>query len=85
LRVEFESFGGELVLRDYPDDVEPGSNPDWPGYHVFPELRPDTTGMSKKQAARLVREWRARRKSQLASKKRIDRVMGGPCAKETER
>jgi phage shock protein PspC (stress-responsive transcriptional regulator) len=87
LRLEFASAGGELVVRDYPDDVDPGSNPDWPGYQVWLEERPDTTGTPKKAARLLVDEWRERRKIQLRSQKRIDRLMGGPCVvkKETER
>jgi phage shock protein PspC (stress-responsive transcriptional regulator) len=86
LRLEFESAGGELIVRDYPDDVDPNSTPDWPGYPVYLEDRPDTTGTPKKAAAYLVREWRARRKQQLRSKQRIDRLLPGPCAaKETER
>jgi hypothetical protein len=86
LRLDFSSAGGELVVRDYPDDVDPNSNPDWPGYPVYVETRPDTTGTSKKEAQRLIREWRARRKVQLRSKQRIERLMGGPCAaKEAER
>jgi phage shock protein PspC (stress-responsive transcriptional regulator) len=86
LRVQFESAGGELIVRDYPDDVDPNSTPDWPGYPVYVEDRPDTTGTPKKAAAYLVREWRARRKLQLRSQKRISRLMGGPCTvKESER
>jgi phage shock protein PspC (stress-responsive transcriptional regulator) len=80
LLVDFTSAGGELVVRDYPDDVDPNSNPDWPGYPVFLEERPDTTGTPKKAAAYLLREWRERRKLQLRSKKRINRLMPGPCA-----
>ena len=79
LRVDFSSAGGELVVRDYPDDVDPIDQPDWPGYRVFLEERPDTTGTSRATAKRLVREWRARRKVQQRSKERIDRLMGGPC------
>jgi hypothetical protein len=80
LRLQFASAGGELVVRDYPDDVDPNTTPDWPGYPVFPEERPDTTGTPKKAAAFLVREWRERRKRQLRSKKRIERLLPGPCA-----
>jgi phage shock protein PspC (stress-responsive transcriptional regulator) len=85
LRLEFESAGGELIVRDYPDDVDPNSTPDWPGYPVYPEDRPDSTGTPKKAAAYLVREWRARRKLQVASKKRIDRLLPGPCGKADDR
>jgi hypothetical protein len=44
------------------------------------EERPDTTGTPKKAAESLMREWRARRKLQLRSQQRIDRLMSGPCA-----
>ena len=80
LQLQFASDGGELVVRDYPDDIEPAYNPDWPGYPVFTEDRPDTTGLAEKEADSLVREWRTRRKQQLRSKERIDRLLPGPCA-----
>jgi phage shock protein PspC (stress-responsive transcriptional regulator) len=80
LRLDFSSAGGELVVRDYPDDVDPSTRPDWPGYPVFLEQRPDTAGTSRARAARLVRNWRARRKLQLRSKRRVERLMPGPCA-----
>jgi phage shock protein PspC (stress-responsive transcriptional regulator) len=80
LRVEFSSAGGELVVRDYPDYVDPNTDPNWPGYPVYLEERPVTTGMPKKDAAYLVREWRTRRKLQQRSKNGIDRLMPGPCA-----
>ena len=66
-------------MRDYPDDVDPADQPDWPGYPVFLEERPDTTGLAAREAKRMVREWRARRKAQERSKQRIDALMGGPC------
>jgi phage shock protein PspC (stress-responsive transcriptional regulator) len=79
LEIDYESAGGALVVRDYPDDVSPGNQPDWPGYPVYLEPRPDTTGTPRAAAKTLLREWRARRKAQERSKKRIDRLMGGPC------
>jgi phage shock protein PspC (stress-responsive transcriptional regulator) len=79
LAIDFSSAGGELVVRDYPNDVDPGYHPDWPGFPVFLEERPDTTGLSRAEGKRLLREWRTRRKQQERSKKRIDALMGGPC------
>jgi phage shock protein PspC (stress-responsive transcriptional regulator) len=79
LAVDYSSAGGELVVRDYPDDVDPAFHPDWPGYPVYVEERPDTTGMSRAAAKTMLREWRARRKRQQRDKTRIDRLMGGPC------
>jgi phage shock protein PspC (stress-responsive transcriptional regulator) len=79
LVIDFSSVGGSLVVRDYPDDVDPSAQPDWPGYPVFVEERPDTTGLSRRAAKRMVREWRSRRAAQAESKRRIDRLMNGPC------
>jgi phage shock protein PspC (stress-responsive transcriptional regulator) len=79
VRIDFSSVGGSLVVRDYPDDVDPTSHPDWPGYPVFVEPRPETTGVARAEALTMLREWRARRKVQVRDKKRIDRLMGGPC------
>jgi hypothetical protein len=79
LRIDFTSAGGELVVRDYPDNVEPTSQPDWPGYPVYVEARPDTTGLPKSEAKRTLREWRERRDEQEQSKAQIDRLMDGPC------
>ncbi len=79
LTVDFSSAGGELVVRDYPDDVNPDYQPDWPGYPVYVEDRPDTTGVSRGAAKTMLRDWRARRKVQQRAKERIDRLMGGPC------
>jgi hypothetical protein len=78
--LDFRSAGGSLYVRDYPDDVDPRSHVDWPGYRVTPESRPDTTGVPRRAARRLVREWRARRKEQVRDALRVDRQMGGPCA-----
>lgn len=79
LAVDFSSAGGELVVRDYPDDVNPAYEPNWPGYVVYVEEKPDTTGLSRAEAKATLRDWRARRKVQVRSKARIDRLMGGPC------
>jgi phage shock protein C len=79
LKIDFSSVAGGLVVRDYPDDVDPDLNPDWPGYPVFLEPRPDTTGVARAEALTMLHEWRARRKVQVRDKKRIDRLMAGPC------
>ncbi len=83
LAIDFTSAGGELIVRDYPDDIDPRSEPDWPGYRVYLEQRPDTTGTPRKAAKQLVREWRKRRIVQERSKARIDKLMGGPCTLKT--
>jgi len=79
LVVDFSSAGGGLVVRDYPDGVEPTTNPEWPGYPVYVEERPDTTGLPKAEAKQMVRDWRTRREEQIRSKEDIDRLMNGPC------
>jgi len=79
LVVNFTSMGGELIVRDYPDDIDPAVQPDWPGYPVYLEARPDTSGLPRAEAKRMLREWRDRRDDQQASKERIDRLMDGPC------
>jgi phage shock protein PspC (stress-responsive transcriptional regulator) len=79
LVIDFSSVGGGLVVRDYPDDVDPEAQPDWPGYPVYVEAKPDTTGLPKRTAKRLVRAWRSRRAAEERSKRQIDRLMDGPC------
>lgn len=81
LVVDFSSDGGSLVVRDYPDSVDPPLSPDWPGYPVYLEERPDTTGLSRPEARRLLRSWRTRREEQARSQRRIDRLLPGPCAR----
>ena len=51
LHVDFASDGGSLVVRDYPDAVNPDVQPDWPGYPVYLEARPATTGVARGPAA----------------------------------
>ena len=80
LRIDFSSAGGELVVRDYPDDVEPAWTPDWPGYEVYVEPRPDTSGLREKKARRRLAAWRNRRNAQKRSQAMIERLMPGPCA-----
>jgi phage shock protein PspC (stress-responsive transcriptional regulator) len=82
LEIDFSSLGAELVVRDYPADVDPTYRPDWPGYEVYVEERPDTSGLSRSETARMLREWRARRKDHERSKRRIDRLMDGPCTRK---
>ncbi|MDA0180870.1 PspC domain-containing protein [Solirubrobacter phytolaccae] len=84
LEIDYETMGGELVVRDYPDDVEPRRNPDWPGYMVYPEERPDTTGLLAEEREQLLAEWRVRRAEQEVDKARVERDIAGPCAKPAE-
>jgi phage shock protein PspC (stress-responsive transcriptional regulator) len=80
LRIDVTSLGGSLIVRDFPNSVDPNLLPSWPGYRVFPEPRPDIRGVPHRAARRLVRAWRSRRAAQLRSQRAIDALMPGPCA-----
>ncbi|HVF79004.1 MAG TPA: PspC domain-containing protein [Solirubrobacteraceae bacterium] len=84
LKIRFESAGGSLYVRDYPDGINPGVEPDWPGYPVSPEPRPDVTGTPKAAARQLIANWRARHREQVRSKRRIDALRPGPCARKAK-
>jgi len=80
LRVDFRSQGGGLYIRDYPDTIDPRNRPDYPGYPVTVESRPTLDGLGPRRRAYRLERWRVRRAEQLRSKRRIDRLMPGPCA-----
>jgi phage shock protein PspC (stress-responsive transcriptional regulator) len=79
LRLDYASHGGALVVRDYPDRVDPASRPDWPGYPVTLEPRPGLDGVRKRVARRVLAAWRERRRAQEKSKAKVDRLLAGPC------
>jgi phage shock protein PspC (stress-responsive transcriptional regulator) len=80
LRIDFSSTGGGLYVRDYPTPVDPETHPNWPGYPVFPEPRPVTRGLSKRLARYEISAWQVRQRAEVASQRRVDSLMGGPCA-----
>jgi hypothetical protein len=80
IQLRFRSAGGSLLIRDYPDDVDPNRYPDWPGYPVQPEPRPDIEGVPKRQVKALLRQWRVRHRAQVRDAERVDALMPGPCA-----
>jgi phage shock protein PspC (stress-responsive transcriptional regulator) len=80
LNITFSSQGGSLYVRDYPDAVNPELRPDWPGFPVSVERRPDTRGVPRKAARRLVRNWRVRRATEQANARLINALLPGPCA-----
>ena len=80
LRIDFESDGGELVVRDYPDRVEPADRPDWPGYPVYLTPRPDLHGLGKTAARKRLQSWKHLRRAQARSRAKFKRQMAGPCA-----
>jgi phage shock protein PspC (stress-responsive transcriptional regulator) len=83
LDITFSSQGGSLYVRDYPDHVDPDQRPDWPGYQVNLEPRPDIQGTPRKAAQRLIRNWRARLAAEQANARVIDSLMPGPCGAPT--
>jgi hypothetical protein len=80
VRIDFTSLGGSLYVRDYPNSIDPNVEPDWPGYRVFPEHRPDIKGVPRRAADRLIGAWRVRHAEQVHSQRVIDALMPGPCA-----
>ena len=74
-------MGGELVVRDYPDDVSPRENPDWPGYRGLSRGTPRHDRAPERRGRPLLSEWRVRRAEQDVDKARMDRFMAGPCAR----
>jgi phage shock protein PspC (stress-responsive transcriptional regulator) len=85
LVIHFASDGGRLVVRDYPDDVDPWLQPDWPGQVVVEEERPDVAGLQRAEARRILRSWRKRRADQLRDGRRVARNFAGPCARRETR
>lgn len=81
LHIDFTSLGGSLYVRDYPAGVDPDAQPDWPGYRVFVEPRPNTRGLPRHAAHREIAAWRARRSVELRSQRRVQSLMPGPCGR----
>ena len=83
LHIDFTSLGGSLYVRDYPAGVDPDTQPDWPGYRVFVEPRPNTQGLRRRTANREITAWRARRSVELRSQRAVQSLLPGPCGKRT--
>jgi phage shock protein PspC (stress-responsive transcriptional regulator) len=81
LNVDFSSAGGPIYVRDYPDVIDPEAQPDWPGYPVFIEQRPDVNGMSKKQARFILAHWRVRYRADVQALNFFRNSIFGPCAR----
>ena len=79
LDIDFHSQGGSLYVRDYPGTIDPTTQPDWPGYQVHLEPRPDIRGTPRKAAQRLIAHWRARRATQQANARLVSELLPGPC------
>jgi phage shock protein PspC (stress-responsive transcriptional regulator) len=83
LHIDFTSLGGSLYVRDYPVGVDPDAQPDWPGYRVFVEPRPNTRGLRRRTANMEVAAWRARRSVELRSQRAVQSLLPGPCGERT--
>jgi hypothetical protein len=79
LRIDFTSMGGGLVVRDWPDAVNPETQPYWPGFPVQVEPRPDTTGMTPSAARQLLAGWRRRAAAQRQEAAALNSIMPGLC------
>ena len=78
LHIDFTSLGGSLYVRDYPAGVDPDAQPDWPGYRVFVEPRPNTHGLRRRTANMEIAAWRTRRAVELRSRQAVQSLMPGP-------
>jgi phage shock protein PspC (stress-responsive transcriptional regulator) len=79
LLIDDHSEGGSLYVRDYPDSVDPDIEPDWPGYPVGLEPRPNTTGVTNAGARHEILAWRARLRHDRAEAARVNDLRPGPC------
>ncbi len=82
LKLDFSSLGGGLYVRNYPDSWTE-SNPSWPGFPVTLEPPPSRIylhSLSAKRRAQTLSAWHTRRRADLASQRKIDQLMPGPCA-----
>lgn len=79
LTIDFSSQGGGLYVRDYPDSVDPDYEPQWPGYPVTIERRPDLRNEPPKVRRQMLRDWHLRLRAQRASQSLVNSKMAGPC------
>jgi hypothetical protein len=82
LLIHFHSQGGSLYVRDYPNNVDPLLDPDWPGYRVPVETRPSVAGISFGAARGILKAWRKRRAVEVRSARQINRLLPGPCGRQ---
>lgn len=80
LNLHLSSAGGSLYVRDYPDTVDPDDAPNWPGFPVSPEPRPDVRGLSKPQARYELRSWRTRHAAEVREREFVASNMPSPCS-----
>jgi phage shock protein PspC (stress-responsive transcriptional regulator) len=80
LSINFTSQGGSLYVRNYPGDLSPQAQPNWPGFHVTVEARPNLRGEPKAAQRQMLRDWRARRLKEQASANLVNPLIPGPCS-----
>jgi phage shock protein PspC (stress-responsive transcriptional regulator) len=80
LNLHLSSAGGSVYVRDYPNSVDPDEAPNWPGFPVVPEPRPNVHGLSKGQAGHELRSWRTRHAAEVREHEFVATNMPGPCA-----
>jgi phage shock protein PspC (stress-responsive transcriptional regulator) len=80
LSIDFTSQGGSLYVRNYPDGFSPQVQPNWPGFHVTVEPRPNLRGEPQAVRRQMLRDWRARRLREQASADAVNPLIPGPCA-----
>lgn len=85
VRIDFRSVRGSLVLRDFPDAVEPLATPEWPDVMDLqpppsPEdLRPEWRASSRNSPA-VKRRWRTWRAETARFERALERRRAGACA-----
>ncbi|HET6509344.1 MAG TPA: PspC domain-containing protein [Baekduia sp.] len=80
LNITFTSAGGGLYVRDYPDDVDPRGDVDWPGFPYGYMPAPDTRGEKRAVAKRRLARWRVAHKAEVRRNHRVTAQRPGPCA-----
>lgn len=83
LRIDFSSLTGPLVVRDYPDDVDPLNNEFWPSTIESPPT-PDFQNPrwdERNPSPRVQRKWERWRAETARFEHRIERLARGACAK----
>jgi phage shock protein PspC (stress-responsive transcriptional regulator) len=80
LTIDFTSQGGGLYVRDYPNNVSPDVTPQWPGYHVTLEPRPNLRGEPKKVQKQMLHDWHLRLQIERGSQEFVNPRIPGPCA-----
>ena len=79
LTIDFTSQGGGLYVRNYPASIDPSLVPQWPGYPVTLEPRPDLDGEPPKVRRQMLHDWHRRLSVERASQAEVNGLLQGPC------